>query len=49
MIHLSRPDVEWLDKLLAMVKFIHEEYPELFSDEDEETLLIAEQLIKELS
>ena len=49
MIHLSRPDVAWLERLLTITQYIHGEYPELFSDEDEETLKIAEQLIRELS
>lgn len=49
MIHLTKPDVAWLERLLEVVEFIHEEYPELFSDEDEETLRIVAQLIKDLN
>lgn len=49
MIHLTKPDVTWLVKLLQMTIYIQKEYPELFSDEDEEVLLIVTQLIKELT
>lgn len=42
---LTRPDVQWLVKLLVVITYIHREYPELFSEEDEETLKIARQLI----
>jgi len=47
-IHITRPDVLWLEKLLDMVQYIHKEYPELFSEEEEETIKIVAQLIRSL-
>ena len=49
MIHLTKPDAEWLAKLLDIVDFIYQEYPELFSKEDEETLAIARELIRSIT
>lgn len=46
MIHITKPDAQWLLKLLEIVEYIHGEYPELFSKEDEETLAIAGELIR---
>lgn len=46
--NIGRPDVEWLSKLLQIVVFIYAEYPELFTEEDEETLKIVGQLIRSL-
>lgn len=46
--NIGRPDVEWLTKLLQIVVFIYAEYPELFTEEDEETLKIVGQLIRSL-
>lgn len=48
MIHLTRPDVEWLEKLLVITDYIYKEYPELFTKEDVESLAIARQLIRSL-
>lgn len=47
-IHLTRPDVEWLVKLYKIVSYVYEDYPELFSDEDVETLKVTGQLIRSL-
>lgn len=49
MIHLTKPDVNWLTKLLDVVEGIHDDYPELFSKEDRETLKITRQLIRSLN
>jgi hypothetical protein len=49
MIHITKPDVQWLLKLLDIIEYIHSEYPELFSAEDEETLAIAGELIRGLN
>lgn len=49
MINITRPDVQWLAKLLDIIVYIHGEYPELFSAEDEETLAIAGELIRGLN
>ncbi len=48
MVNLTRPDVGWLKKLVVVVEEIHDDYPELFSDEDEETLKITQELIRNL-
>lgn len=48
MIQLTRPDIEWLATLFKCIKYLYQEYPELFSKEDEEALLICDQLIKDL-
>jgi hypothetical protein len=48
MIHLTRPDVAWLKRLLDITEYIYREYPELFSKEDVEALTIASQLIEDL-
>jgi len=48
MMIVTKPDVGWLVKLLVIVTYIHREYPELFNEEDEETLKIARQLIGSL-
>jgi len=45
---LSKADVLWLAKLLDITQYIQGEYPELFSAEDEEAMLIVSQLIEEL-
>ena len=47
-IHLTPPDLHWLMKLVMIVEYIHQEYPELFSKEDEETLAITKELIRSL-
>jgi hypothetical protein len=38
----------WLGRLLIVTEYIYEQYPELFSKEDEETLKISRELIKGL-
>ena len=47
-IHITRPDVEWLIKLYKIVSYVYEDYPELFSKEDEETMKVAGELIRSL-
>jgi len=49
MIHVTRPDVEWLLKLLDIVEYIYQEYPELFTEEEEDTLKVAGELIRSLT
>ena len=49
MVHLTNPDVQLLKKLLDIVEFIYQEYPELFNKEDEETLAIARELIRSIT
>lgn len=46
--NLGPPDVQWLVKLLRIVEEQYEDYPELFTKRDEETLKIARQLIRSL-
>lgn len=46
--NIGRPDVEWLAKLLKILEEVYQDYPELFSKEDEETMKIAGQLIRSL-
>jgi len=48
MIHVTKPDVEWLLKLLDSVEYIYQEYPELFTEEEEEILKVTGQLIRSL-
>jgi len=48
-IHLTRADTEWLLKLLIVLEEIHEDSPELFTKEQEETLLVAGQLIRSIT
>lgn len=45
---ITNPDVEWLFKLYSILQFLYEEYPELFSAEDEEVLKITGELIRSL-
>jgi hypothetical protein len=49
MIHLTKPDATWLLKLLIVVEENHEDYPELFTKSQEETLLVAGQLIRNIN
>ena len=46
MINLTRGDAAWLLKLLIVAEGAHEDYQELFSSEEEETILIAGELIR---
>jgi len=48
MIHLTRADIEWVKKLIMITSWIHQEYPELFNDEEEETLLIVDEILRNL-
>ena len=48
-IHLTRPDAAWLAKLLVICLYIHKEYPELFTKDDEEALKIAQELIRSIN
>ncbi len=48
MIQLTQADVMWLGRLLIVTEYIYTQYPELFNEEDEETLKIARELIKGL-
>lgn len=45
---LTKADAGWLKKLLVIVEFIYQEYPELFSEEDEDDLKVARELIRSL-
>lgn len=47
--NVTKPDVIWLLKLLDVIEYILQEYPELFSEEDEETLKITGELIRGLN
>ena len=47
-IAIGPPDVAWLAKLLVIAEYIHKEYPELFTKEEEETLKVAGELIRSL-
>ena len=49
MINITRADAQWLKALLDMVEYLYQEYPELFSKEDEEALAIAGQLIRSIT
>lgn len=49
MIHITRADAQWLKALLNIVEYIYQEYPELFSKEDEEALAIAGELIRSIN
>lgn len=49
MIHLTRPDAVWLERLLNVIEDIHEDYPELFTKQDEETLAVAGELIRSIN
>ena len=49
MIHVTRPDVVWLTRLLDIVEYIYQEYPELFTEEEEDTLKVAGELIRSLT
>lgn len=46
---MNKPDALWLLKLLEIVEYIYGEYPELFSEEDEETLKITGEIIRSLN
>ena len=48
MINITKADVVWLGRLYIIAKYIHEQYPELFTEEDEETLKVAGELIRSL-
>ena len=47
-IHITKPDVVWLTKLYRLALANYEDYPELFSEEDEEVLKVAGELIRSL-
>jgi len=49
MINLTRPDAQWLERLLDITEYIQGEYPELFSEQDEEVMLVAGQLIRKIN
>lgn len=46
--HLTNPDVLWLTKLYELTKRNYEDYPELYSKEEVETIEINESIIKGL-
>ena len=48
MIHVTRPDVVWLLKLLDIIEYTYQAYPELLTEEEEETLKVAGELIRSL-
>jgi len=45
MVNLTNPDVEWLNKLLEVCKEKQAEYPEIFSDAQDEIILIAQEIL----
>jgi len=45
---LSRPDIQWLKELMDLNESLLQDYPELFSDEDEETIKVVGELIRRL-
>jgi len=47
-VHITQTDVMWLGRLYIIAQYIFEQYPELFTEEDEETLKIAGELIRSL-
>lgn len=49
MIHLTKPDAVWLSRLLDLVEEVYEDYPELFSNEDEEVLAVTGELIRSIN
>ena len=49
MINITKADSGWLLRLLIITENIFEDYPELFTDEEEETLRIAAQLIRSIA
>lgn len=42
---MTQAEVEWMQKLLVICKEIHEDYPELFTYNQEEVLLICEEIL----
>jgi hypothetical protein len=48
MINVTNADVMWLGRLLIITEYIYQQYPELFNEEDEETLKIAGELIRSI-
>jgi len=48
MVELTKPDVQWLLTLLTLVQDVYWDYPELFSEEDEDVIRIAGELIRSL-
>jgi len=48
-INLTKPDVEWLVKQDNVIQWIYTNYPELFSEEQEEILRITSELIRSLN
>lgn len=48
MTRISRADVEWLMKLLVIIEYFRDEFPEEFNNDDDETIKIAGQLIRSL-
>ena len=49
MINITRPDAQWLLRLLEMTEWIHSEYPELFTEEEEEALKVSGELIRSIN
>ena len=47
-VHITQADVVWLGRLYIIAQYIYEQYPELFNEEDEETLKVAGELIRSL-
>lgn len=45
---MNKADAQWLLKLLDIVEYIYQEYPELFTKEDEETLAITGEYIRSM-
>ncbi len=48
MVNLGRPDVEWLARLWELADEKRNDYPELYSDSEEELLKVTGELIRSL-
>lgn len=48
-IHITNADAQWLLKLLDIAEWVHDEYPELFTKEEEETLAVCRELIRSIT
>lgn len=46
---LTKPEVAWVRKLAESYEWVMEEYPELFSSDDEHTYLIVKEILSENS
>lgn len=44
---LTNPDLHWLKKLVELILHTYEDYPELFSKDEEEVIQVCRQLVEE--